>query len=130
MNRTITLVVVKAAFGASLALGFAAAPHGVAHADTPTVTIEEDSVGPDGKSLWKCAEMGNRVCGERQPGRHGTWLLRRAWRAAPLGVVRPLANRSTQTPSALSGRGVLHYAGGGRRRCGRGGRPCPVDERV
>ena len=67
MNRTITLVVVKAAFGASLALGFAAAPHGVAHADTPTVTIEEDSVGPDGKSLWKCAQMGNRVCGEGNP---------------------------------------------------------------
>ena len=57
MNRTIALFVVKAALGAGLALGFAAAPHGAAHADTPTVTVEEDS------PRWDCRYDGNRICG-------------------------------------------------------------------
>ena len=56
MNRTIALVVVKAALGAGLALGFAAAPHGVAHAERAPV-IEEDS------PQWDCRYDGNRVCG-------------------------------------------------------------------
>ena len=30
--------------------------------DTTTV-IEEDSVGPDGKSLWDCRAMGDSRCG-------------------------------------------------------------------
>ena len=47
MNRTIALVVVKAALGAGLALGFAAAPHGTAHAE-PAPVIEEDS------PQWDC----------------------------------------------------------------------------
>ena len=44
MNRTLSLVVAKATLGASLALGFAIAPHNVAHANaaphgvTPTRT--------------------------------------------------------------------------------------------
>ena len=42
MNRTIALVV-KAALGAGLALGFAAAPHGDAHADDTTVIFEDRS---------------------------------------------------------------------------------------
>ena len=36
MNRIIALVVLKAALGAGLALGFAVAPHGTAH---PTLSI-------------------------------------------------------------------------------------------
>ena len=56
MNRTIALVVVKAALGAGLALGFAAAPHGTAHAE-PAPVIEEDS------PQWDCRYDGNRVCG-------------------------------------------------------------------
>ena len=45
MNRTIALVVVKAALGAGLALGFAAAPHGVAHADDTTASLKTIRVG-------------------------------------------------------------------------------------
>ena len=56
MNRTIALVVVKAALGAGLALGFAAAPHGTAHAE-PAPVIEEDS------PQWDCRYDGNRICG-------------------------------------------------------------------
>ena len=56
MNRTIALVVVKAALGAGLALGFAAAPHGMAHAKLGPV-IEEDS------PQWDCRTMGNLICG-------------------------------------------------------------------
>jgi hypothetical protein len=33
MNRTVTLVISKAVLRAGLAVGFAAAPHGTAHAD-------------------------------------------------------------------------------------------------
>jgi hypothetical protein len=36
MNRTVALVIAKAALGAGLALGFAAAPHGTAHAEPAT----------------------------------------------------------------------------------------------
>ena len=54
--RTIALVVVKAALGAGLALGFAAAPHGTAHAE-PAPVIEEDS------PQWDCRTMGNLICG-------------------------------------------------------------------
>ena len=56
MNRNIALVVVKAALGAGLALGFAAAPHGTAHAE-PAPVIEEDS------PQWDCRYDGNRICG-------------------------------------------------------------------
>ncbi len=56
MNRTTALVVVKAALGAGLALGFAAAPHGTAHAE-PAPVIEEDS------PQWDCRTMGNLICG-------------------------------------------------------------------
>ena len=55
MNRIITLVIAKAALGAGLALGFAAAPHGIAHADD--TAIYEDSPG------WSCVDNGNKVCG-------------------------------------------------------------------
>ena len=54
--RTIALVVVKAALGAGLALGFAAVPHGTAHAE-PAPVIEEDS------PQWDCRTMGNLICG-------------------------------------------------------------------
>ena len=43
MNRTIALVVVKAALGAGLALGFVSAPHGAAAHAEPAPVIEEDS---------------------------------------------------------------------------------------
>jgi hypothetical protein len=42
--------------GAGLALGFAAAPHGTAHAE-PAPVIEEDS------PQWDCRMMGNLICG-------------------------------------------------------------------
>ena len=60
MNRTIALVVVKAALGASLALGFTAAPHGDAHADDTTVIFEDDP-------RWSCVDDGNKVCGPGNP---------------------------------------------------------------
>ena len=56
MHRTIALVVVKAALGAGLALGFAPAPHGTAHAE-PAPVIEEDS------PAWDCRYDGNHICG-------------------------------------------------------------------
>jgi hypothetical protein len=56
MNRTSTLVIVKVALGAGLALGFAAAPHGTAHAESAPV-IEEDA------PQWDCRYEGNRICG-------------------------------------------------------------------
>ena len=56
MNRIIALVVVKAALGTGLALGFAAAPRGTAHAE-PSPVIEEDS------PQWDCRYDGNRICG-------------------------------------------------------------------
>jgi hypothetical protein len=38
--------------------------HPQAPADTTTtVTIEEDSVGPNGESLWDCTRMGDLRCG-------------------------------------------------------------------
>jgi hypothetical protein len=71
MNRCIAIIVAKTVFGAGLALGFAAAPHGVAH---PTLTgydayaaevgdgnadrrIDESEPG------WDCRTMGNLRCG-------------------------------------------------------------------
>ena len=73
MNRTIALVF-KAALGAGLALGFAAAPHRTAHADADTVvgydayTAEVgddngDGVVSEDESGWSCVDDGNRVCG-------------------------------------------------------------------
>ena len=59
MNRTIALVV-KAALGAGLALGFTAAPHGDAHADDTTVIFEDDP-------RWSCVDDGNKVCGPGNP---------------------------------------------------------------
>ena len=59
MNRTIALVVVKAALGAGLALGFAAAPHGTAHAE-PGPVIEEDS------PQWDCRDDGQPRLRPRQ----------------------------------------------------------------
>ena len=47
---------IKVALGAGLALGFAAAPHGTAHAE-PAPVIEEDS------PQWDCRYDGNRICG-------------------------------------------------------------------
>ena len=71
MNRTIALVVVKAARGASLVLGFAAAPHGTAHAAPVGVDAYAYEVGDDNsdgvimedESGWDCTSMGNRICG-------------------------------------------------------------------
>jgi hypothetical protein len=72
MNHTIALVVVKAALGAGLALGFAAAPHGTAHADTVvgydayTAEVGDDNangVVSEDESGWSCVDDGNRVCG-------------------------------------------------------------------
>ena len=60
MNRTIALVVVKAALGAGLTLGFTAAPHGDAHADDTTVIFEDDP-------RWSCVDDGNKVCGPGNP---------------------------------------------------------------
>jgi uncharacterized cupin superfamily protein len=60
MNRTIALVVVKAALGAGLALGFTTAPHGDAHADDTTVIFEGDP-------RWSCVDDGNKVCGPGDP---------------------------------------------------------------
>jgi hypothetical protein len=72
MNRSIALVVVKAALGAGLALGFASAPHGTAHTDTvvgyDAYTAEVGDDNGDGavsedESGWSCVDDGNRVCG-------------------------------------------------------------------
>jgi hypothetical protein len=72
MNRTIALVVVKAALGASLVIGFAAAPHGAAaHAAPVGVDVYAYEVGDDNadgvmqedESGWDCTTMGNRICG-------------------------------------------------------------------
>ena len=68
MNRTIALVVVKAALGAGLALGLAAAPHGTAHAE-PAPVIEEDSrngiAGYDGNHLRRrCHARGSPTPGD------------------------------------------------------------------
>jgi hypothetical protein len=72
MNRTIALVVATATLGAGLALGFLAAPHGTAHADTVTGydahAFEVGDDNADGRidedeSGWDCATMGNGVCG-------------------------------------------------------------------
>jgi hypothetical protein len=72
MNCTIALVVAKVAFGATFALGFLAAPHGTAHADTVTgydaYAFEVGDDNADGRidedeSGWDCATMGNQVCG-------------------------------------------------------------------
>jgi hypothetical protein len=73
MFDPITLVAAKVALGAALALGLAAAPHGVAAHD---VTISRDElyaseVGDDDgngiveedESGWSCVDDGNRVCG-------------------------------------------------------------------
>jgi hypothetical protein len=56
MNRNIVLVIAKAAFGASLALGFlVAAPHGIEVSDdNADGHIDEDESG------WDCATMGKR----------------------------------------------------------------------
>ena len=71
MNRTIALVV-KAALGAGLALGFAAAPHGTAPVDTVvgydayTAEVGDDNgdgVVSEDESGWSCVDDGNRVCG-------------------------------------------------------------------
>jgi hypothetical protein len=59
MNRSIARVIGKAAFGASLALGFAVAPHGIAHADTTTVTVTVTEDSPQ----WDCRYDGNHICG-------------------------------------------------------------------
>lgn len=59
MNRNaIALIAAKTVLGATLALGFLAAPHGVAHADAP---VYEDS--PE----WSCVDDGNKVCGPNNP---------------------------------------------------------------
>ena len=72
MNRTIALVVGKAAIGAALALGFAAAPHGTAQPDTvdhyDAYAAEVGDDNADGRidedeSGFDCRVMGNRICG-------------------------------------------------------------------
>ena len=72
MNRTITLVVVKAGLGAGLALGFLAALHGTAHADTvghyDAYAAEVGDDNADGiitedDSGFDCRVMSNLRCG-------------------------------------------------------------------
>jgi hypothetical protein len=74
MNRTIALVIVKAALGGGVALSFAAALHGTAHADTvagyDAYAAEVGDDNADGRidedeSGWDCWTMGNRHCGRR-----------------------------------------------------------------
>jgi hypothetical protein len=77
LNHTITLVVGKAVLGSALVLGFAAAPHGTAHAAPVGVDVYAYEVGDDNadgridedESGWDCATMGNRICG---PGAVGS----------------------------------------------------------
>ena len=76
MNRpAITLVIAKVALGASLALGFAAMPHALAHTDTiagydayaagrATTTATASS---EGESGWSCVDDRNKVCGPNNP---------------------------------------------------------------
>jgi hypothetical protein len=64
MNRTLTLVAVKATLGASLALGLLMTPHAVAHADTvnladvpsidsmPTCQLEDGSDSATLPCVW------------------------------------------------------------------------------
>src|SRR4029077_14303069 len=70
MNRTLALVVVKAALRAGLALGFAAAPHGVAHAsagyDAYAAEVGDDNADgriDEDESGFDCRTMGNWRCG-------------------------------------------------------------------
>ena len=85
MNRSIAIVTAKTVLGAGLALGFLAAPHGVAHADACThtyaSTIDDhcdvyaaevgddngDGVVMEDESGWDCTTMGNRTCGPDNP---------------------------------------------------------------
>ena len=85
MNRTIALVVVKAALGAGLALGFTAAPDGDAHADDTTVIFEGDP-------RWSCVDDGNNVCG---PGNRKVYRRDGTTRAACLSI----RGQSTPTPT-------------------------------
>ncbi len=73
MNRSIALVIAKAVLGAGLALGFAAAPHGTAHADTvghyDAYAAEVGDDNADGRidedeSGFDCRVMGNLRCGQ------------------------------------------------------------------
>jgi hypothetical protein len=59
MNRTFAQVIAKAAFGASLALGFAAMPHTVAHTGYDAYAAEVGDDNADGiitenESGWDC----------------------------------------------------------------------------
>ena len=73
MNHTITLVAAKVALGATLALGFLAAPPApAAHADTlghyDAYAAEVGDDNGDGivmedESGWSCVDYGNHVCG-------------------------------------------------------------------
>jgi hypothetical protein len=74
MNRNVSLVIAKAALGASLALGFLLTPHAVAHAD-PVDTIDltdlpEYTATVDGVDYPICAV---EDCSD-QPGQVGLWL--------------------------------------------------------
>jgi hypothetical protein len=82
MNRTTTtiaLVLAKTVLGAGLALGFATAPHGVAHTGYDAYAAEVGDDNADGRidedeSGWNCAEMGNLRCGPVSPGTGAMWL--------------------------------------------------------
>lgn len=70
MNRTIALVIAKAAFSSSLALGFATMPHALAHEpgwhDAYAAEVGDDNADgiiSEDESGWDCTEMGNRICG-------------------------------------------------------------------
>jgi hypothetical protein len=68
MNGTFALLIAKAAFGASLALSFAAMPHAVAHTGYDAYAAEVGDDNADGiitedESGWDCRVMGNRICG-------------------------------------------------------------------
>jgi hypothetical protein len=77
MNRCIAIIVAKTVLGAGLALGFATAPHGLAHPALTGYDVYAAEVGDDNadgvitedESGWSCVDNGNRVCGPGNP--HG-----------------------------------------------------------
>ena len=75
MNRTtIALVVIKAALGSALALGFATMPQALAHEpgwhDAYAAEVGDDNengIVEEDESGWSCVDNGNRVCGPGNP---------------------------------------------------------------
>lgn len=70
MNHAATLIAAKTVIGASLALGFAAMPHAVAHPlvgyDAYAQEVGDDNADghlAEDESGWDCRTMGNRIWG-------------------------------------------------------------------